>query len=130
MGAGLNGQRGAGAGYGPAQAAPRLERLRELERRSAREDETILLIETPYRNQALLDAALQALAPSTRLMVASALSLPAQRIVVDTVAGWRGAARELPKTPAVFGFQAEAARPAQRSAASPARGARRRVTGR
>jgi len=120
MASGLNGQRFSFAGYVPVQAAPRLERLRELERRSAGEDETILIIETPYRNQALLDAALQALVPSTRLMVASDLSLPRQRIVVDTIAGWRAAARELPKTPAVFGLQAEAARRPLRGAASPA----------
>lgn len=120
MASGMNGQRFSFAGYVPVQAAPRLERLRELERRSAGEDETILIIETPYRNQALLDAALQALVPSTRLMVASDLSLPRQRIVVDTIAGWRAAARELPKTPAVFGLQAEAARRPLRGAASPA----------
>lgn len=106
MASGLNGQRFAFAGYVPAQPVARHERLRELERRSARNDETILLIETPYRNQALLDAALQVLAPSTRWMVASALSLPAQRIVVDTIAGWRAAARALPKTPAVFALLA------------------------
>lgn len=132
MASGMNGQRFSFAGYVPAQAAPRLERLRELERRSARENETILVIETPYRNPALLDAALQTLAPSTRLMVASSLSLPAQRIVVDTVAGWRSAPRELPKAPAVFGLQAEAeaaARP-MRGAGSPGPGARRRFIAR
>lgn len=118
MASGLNGQRFAFAGYVPTHAAERLERLRELERRSARYDETILVIETPYRNQALLEAAIQALAPATRLMVASDLSLASQRIVVDTIAGWRAAARELPKAPAVFGLQAPTAQPPSRGDAS------------
>lgn len=108
MASGLNGQRFAFVGYVPTQPDERLRRLRELEQRSARHDETILIIETPYRNQALLDAALQSLAPTTQLMVASDLSLADERIVVDTVAGWRTAGRELARTPAVFGLLASA----------------------
>lgn len=106
MASGMNGQCFSFAGYVPAQAAARVRRLRELERRSLREDETVLIIETPYRNRALLDSALLALAPTTRLMVASELTTPAERIVVDTIAGWRSAQREVPKAPAVFGLQA------------------------
>jgi len=106
MASGLNGQRFAFVGYVPTQPDERLRHLRELEQRSARQGETILIIETPYRNQALLDAALQCLAPTTQLMVASDLSLAAERIVVDSVAGWRAAGRELSKTPAVFGLLA------------------------
>ncbi|MCO5100129.1 MAG: SAM-dependent methyltransferase [Burkholderiaceae bacterium] len=113
MASGLNGQRFSFAGYVPTQAEARVRRLRELERRSLREDETVLIIETPYRNRALLDSALQALAPSTRLMLASELTTPAERIVVDTIAGWRQRRHEPPKAPAVFGLQARVA-PARR----------------
>ncbi len=109
MASGMNGQRFSFAGYVPVPAAERARRLRELEQRSAREDETVLIIETPYRNQSLLDAALLVLAPATRLMVASDLSLARERIVVDTVARWRAANRQLPKTPAVFGLIARRA---------------------
>ncbi|MCD6672090.1 MAG: SAM-dependent methyltransferase [Burkholderiaceae bacterium] len=114
MASGMNGQRFSFAGYVPAQAEARVRRLRELEQRSLREDETILIIETPYRNRALLESALLALAPTTRLMLASELTTPAERIVVDTVAGWRRAPREAPKAPAVFGLQARAAAPTRR----------------
>ncbi|HLT28154.1 MAG TPA: SAM-dependent methyltransferase [Zeimonas sp.] len=114
MASGMNGQRFSFAGYVPTQPEARLRRLRELERRSQREDETVLIIETPYRNRALLDAALLALAPTTRLLLASELTTPAERIVVDTVAGWRRARREVPKAPAVFALQARAATPARR----------------
>ena len=114
MASGMNGQRFSFAGYVPAQAEARVRRLRELEQRSLREDETILIIETPYRNRALLESALLALAPTTRLMLASELTTPAERIVVDTVAGWRRAPREASKAPAVFGLQARAAAPTRR----------------
>lgn len=120
MGSGLNGQRFAFDGYVPKQASARLQRLRELERRSARDGETILVIETPYRNQALLDAALQALSPGTTLLVASDLTLAGERIVVDTIAGWRNAGRQAPATPAVFGLLAAADKaPAPRQGAGP-----------
>ncbi len=111
MASGMNGQRFSFAGYVPAQAEARVRRLRELEQRSLREDETVLIIETPYRNRALLESALLVLAPGTRLMLASELTTPAERIVVDTIAGWRRASREAPKAPAVFGLQARAASP-------------------
>ncbi len=114
MASGMNGQRFSFAGYVPTQPDARVRRLRELERRSLREDETVLLIETPYRNRALLDSALTALAPKTRLMVASELTTPAERIIVDTVEGWRRMRRELPKAPAVFAIQARTGVPARR----------------
>lgn len=122
MASGLNGQRFAFAGYVPVAAPARLQRLRELERRSAHEDETVVIIETPYRNQALLEAALQALAPTTRLLVASDLSLADERIRTDTVAGWRARTPALPRTPTVFGLQA-----ASGAAASSAQGRRLRL---
>lgn len=124
MACGLNGQRFAFDGYLPKRAPARLQRLRELERRSARDGETILVIETPYRNRVLLDAALQALSPTTTLLVASDLTLAGERIVVDTIAGWRSAGREAPATPAVFGLLA-ATDQAPRGE-PPARRARRR----
>lgn len=108
MASGMNGQRFSFAGYVPAQADARARRLRELEQRSLHADEAVLIIETPYRNRALLDSALHVLAPSTRFMVASELTTPAERIVVDTIAGWHRTPREVPKAPAMFGLQAQA----------------------
>ena len=125
MASGLDGQRFAFVGYVATQPAERLRQLRELEQRSGRHAETILVIETPYRNQALLDAALQALSPDTQLMLASDLSLATERVVVDSVAGWREARREAPTTPCVFGLLARPA-PAR---ARPHGPSRRRRTG-
>jgi len=124
MASGLNGQRFAFAGYVPAQAEARARRLRELEQRSGREDESVLIIETPYRNQALLETALQVLAPATRLLVASDLSLPTERIEMDSIEAWRKAPCKLARVPTVFGLQArpmEPFRPSPRRAAGGAR---------
>src|ERR1700745_1469101 len=54
MASGLEGQRFAFCGYLPREAPDRARRIRELEQRSLRENETEIFIETPYRNEALL----------------------------------------------------------------------------
>ncbi|HEY6135133.1 MAG TPA: SAM-dependent methyltransferase, partial [Rubrivivax sp.] len=62
---GLNGQSFAFVGYLPQEPGPRLERIRELESLSRRLRQTQLMIETPYRNAALLAALLAGLSEST-----------------------------------------------------------------
>jgi 16S rRNA (cytidine1402-2'-O)-methyltransferase len=87
---GLNGQQFAFVGYLPQDAVARTQRLRELETTSARLQQTQLFIETPYRNVALLDAALSCLKPGTRLALAQALATPQAHARMLTVAKWRG----------------------------------------
>lgn len=86
---GLNGQHFAFVGYVPQDAAARGKRLRELEALASRSGQTQILIETPYRNGALLQALLEQLRPGTRLAVACALGLPQQAVRSATVAQWR-----------------------------------------
>lgn len=86
---GLNGQSFAFVGYLPQDAGERSRRLRELEALSRRERQTQLFIETPYRNMALLEAAVGALHPDTRLAVSSALTTPAAWTRSARVADWR-----------------------------------------
>lgn len=106
MGSGLNGQRFAFSGYLPTAPEARRQRLRELEQRSRREDETQLFIETPYRNQAMLDALLSTLSPSTRLCVAADLTGSGQSLRTARVEAWRRAPPALGKVPTVFLFLA------------------------
>lgn len=86
---GLHGQSFAFIGYLPTDAAQRAARVRELEARSRRENQTQIAIETPYRNAALAAALLQALAPTTRLAIASGLTLRDGRCRMRSVAEWR-----------------------------------------
>src|SRR5213079_2484762 len=75
MASGLEGQRFAFCGYLPRDAARRVQRIKQLEQRSRRERETEIFIETPYRNDALFAALLEACGPQTKLCVAADLTL-------------------------------------------------------
>lgn len=86
---GLQGQRFAFNGYLPQDAAVRAARIRELEGQSRRLDQTQIVIETPYRNQALLEGLLAALSATTRLSVSQGLTLAACICRTDSVSGWR-----------------------------------------
>ena len=100
---GMNGQSFAFVGYPPQDAAARTARLRELEALSRRLGQTQILIETPYRNAALLGALLEALAPATRLSVSCGLTLADGWSRSDRVAGWRARPLQMPdRLPAVF----------------------------
>lgn len=105
---GLNGQSFAFVGYLPTEAGERSQRLRELEQHSRRWQQTQLVIETPYRNAALLDALLAGLQPQTQLSISCGLTLAGGWTRTDSVAGWRarrGVA--LPAdVPAVYAFLA------------------------
>lgn len=100
---GLNGQNFAFAGYLPHDAANRARRAQELEKLALRTGQTQLFIEVPYRNSAMLQTLLQALAPATRLAVSSALTLPGCSTHSASIAVWRTAPWQLDNsTPAVF----------------------------
>ncbi len=104
---GLQGQSFAFVGYLPQDAGARAARLRDLQARSQRENQTQLLIETPYRNQAVMAALLQHLATGTRVSVACGLSLPQGWCRTLTVEKWRRQPPAFDKgLPAVFGFLA------------------------
>src|SRR5471032_92578 len=84
MASGLNGQSFAFNGYLPTDAAQRSKRIKELEQRSRSEKQTQLLIETPYRNAAMLEALVTACQPGTLICVATDLSLPLNRYAPST----------------------------------------------
>lgn len=104
---GLQGQSFAFVGYLPQDDAARASRLRDLQARSQREGQTQLLIETPYRNTAVMTALLAHLAPTTRVSVACGVTLAQGWCQTKTVSQWRQAPPTFPKgVPAVFGFLA------------------------
>lgn len=102
---GLHGQDFAFVGYVPQDPVERSRRLRELESLALKTGQTQILIETPYRNAALLQALQQTLHPHTRLAVSCGLGLPQQRTRSALVSDWKslGLSRSLPMDlPAVF----------------------------
>jgi 16S rRNA (cytidine1402-2'-O)-methyltransferase len=102
MASGLEGQRFAFGGYLPRDAADRRKSILDLERRSSAEKATEIFIETPYRNEVLLAALLEACNPKTRLCVAADLTLPSESISTRTIAEWRRAKAAIGRRPAVF----------------------------
>jgi 16S rRNA (cytidine1402-2'-O)-methyltransferase len=103
MASGLNGQCFAFHGYLPAKEAERIKALRDLEGESRRRRQTQIFIETPYRNTAVFSGILQACQPSTRIAVATELTLPGESIRTRTVAEWKKEAPpDLERRPSVF----------------------------
>src|SRR5450830_1913032 len=107
MASGLNGQSFAFNGYLPTDAALRSKRIKELESRSRTEKQTQLIIETPYRNAAMLEALVAQCAPSTLLCVATDLSMETESIVTLNAGQWKkqlaaGKTPDFHKKPTVF----------------------------
>lgn len=105
MASGLNGQRFSFQGYLPVDRVERQQAIERLARRSASERETVLLIETPYRNQAMADSLIESLPGGCHLCIAVDLSGRSQSIACKPVGAWRKQPPTLPrKLPAVFLF--------------------------
>ena len=102
MGSGLVGQRFAFHGYLPAKAEERAQTLRDLERRAEKEDAAQAFIETPYRNDALLETLLSVCRDDTLLCIARDITLDDEYVATRRVADWRGQLPDLRKRPAVF----------------------------
>jgi 16S rRNA (cytidine1402-2'-O)-methyltransferase len=104
---GLNGQSFAFVGYLPVETNERGARIRELEALSRRAGQTQLMIETPYRNEALLAALLAHLQGGTRVSVSCGLTLASAFTRTDTVDRWKARPTSLPAdVPVVFSLLA------------------------
>jgi 16S rRNA (cytidine1402-2'-O)-methyltransferase len=107
MAAGMNGQSFAFHGYLPVKPDARAAALRHLESESRARNQAQLFIETPYRNEAMLDAIATALQPGTLVCIAADLTLPTETIVRTSARGWKGRDHAVfAKRPALFVLQA------------------------
>jgi 16S rRNA (cytidine1402-2'-O)-methyltransferase len=107
MASGLDGQRFAFHGYAPVAPADRARQLRAWETASFQQQQTQILIETPYRNGAMFATLLEALKGNTRLCIARSLTTSEEWIQTHTIADWRRqAAPDLAKKPTIFLFLA------------------------
>ncbi|MCU0379166.1 MAG: SAM-dependent methyltransferase [Bacteroidales bacterium] len=102
---GMNGQSFSFNGYLPVEPQARRKAISELERRSAG-GQTQIFMETPFRNEKMVDDILKVCKPSTRLCVAADITLPTESIITRTVAGWIKERPCIDKRPAVFLLQA------------------------
>ena len=115
MASGLNGQRFAFNGYLPQASAERDARIRELEERSRRLDQTEIFIEAPYRNDQLFKAITSNCKPETMLSLAIDLTSPTEEIRAKNIGAWqRSPPPQLHKRPTVFLLLANNPRSANR----------------
>jgi 16S rRNA (cytidine1402-2'-O)-methyltransferase len=106
MASGMNGQSFAFNGYLPIDGGERKRKIKQLEKKSKEEGQTQLFIETPYRNNKLLEELLRSLLPTTQLCVAADITLPTETIISKRVDQWKRITLDLHKRPAIFIMQA------------------------
>lgn len=103
MASGMNGQNFAFTGYLPVEKSSNIKAIKQLEDRTIREKQTQIFIETPFRNNKMLDDLLFALRPSTRLCIACNVTCDDEYIVTKSVGQWRSAKLpDINKKPTIF----------------------------
>jgi 16S rRNA (cytidine1402-2'-O)-methyltransferase len=103
MGSGFNGQSFAFNGYLPVKPDERTSKLRQLEIRVYKENQTQLFIEAPYRNAKLIASVLSSCRPETKLCIAAGITCPEEYIRTMTIAAWKNEnIPDLGKIPAIF----------------------------
>ena len=102
MASGFNGQAFAFHGYLPIKSPERQNAIKDLERRSATNNETELFIETPFRNNAMLADLCKFCHPNTRLCIAQNITCEDELIISQDIGQWRSYKGDLNKKPAVF----------------------------
>lgn len=108
MASGFNGQNFAFVGYLPIDKNERSKRLKDLEQLTVKQKQAQFFIETPYRNQPLFEDLLKTLSPSSKLLVATNITLGDESIRVKTIAAWKKApAPDFHKKPTIFGIYSE-----------------------
>lgn len=102
MASGFNGQSFAFHGYLPIDKAERAKRIKDLESLSLKNRQTQLFMETPFRNNHLLDDVLKNCHGSTQLCIACNINAEDEFIKTQAVGAWRQEKIDLHKKPTVF----------------------------
>jgi len=102
MGSGFNGQSFAFHGYLPIDKKARIDAIKSLESESGRFKRTQIFMETPFRNNHLLEDLKQHLNPNTKLCIAKNITGKDEMILTKTIAEWRKTKIDLHKIPTVF----------------------------
>jgi len=102
MASGMNGQQFRFSGYLPIDNAQRLKAIKELENDSAKKSCTEIFIETPYRNNQLIEAILKVCSATTKLCIAADITGKNEWIKTKSIAEWKKEKTDLHKRPAIF----------------------------
>lgn len=102
MASGMNGQQFEFVGYLPIDTAERIKRLKELELSSEKNNSTKIFIETPYRNNQLIETILKTCKGSTKFCIAAELTGAGELVKTKTIADWRKEKTDFHKKPVIF----------------------------
>ena len=102
MASGFNGQSFSFHGYLPIKNPERIQKIKSLERQSLANDETEMFIETPFRNNAMIEELVKNCHPNTMLCVASDITMDDEKIISKPISDWKSIKYDWNKKPAVF----------------------------
>lgn len=102
MGSGFNGQSFAFNGYLPIDSVERTKKLKMLEQRVYHEHQTQIFIETPYRNNKLVEEILHCCQPQTKLCIAANITCENEYIHTRSMKEWKKGVPDLTKMPCIF----------------------------
>ena len=102
MASGFNGQSFAFVGYLPIDKKARIQRLKQLESRASSERQTQIFIETPYRNNQLVQDMVATLKPDTLLCIASELTTDTESVKTLPIAEWAKQQIDINKRNTIF----------------------------
>jgi 16S rRNA (cytidine1402-2'-O)-methyltransferase len=106
MASGMNGQQFEFKGYLPIDNGEKIQAIKAMESDSKKNNSTKIFIETPYRNNQLLESLLTACQPNTRICIASNITATDERIFTKQVNEWKKEKPDLHKIPVIFLLQA------------------------
>ena len=102
MSSGLNGQNFAFTGYLPIDKSDRIKAIKKLEEIVKKTDQTQIFMETPYRNNQLIETLLKTCSNSLKLCIASDITLSTENIKTKTIDEWRQTKININKKPTIF----------------------------
>ena len=106
MASGMNGQQFEFVGYLPIDNIERIKAVKEMELTSAKKNSTQIFIETPYRNNQLVETLLKVCKPTTKICIAAELTGINEFIKTKTAADWQKEKTDFHKKPVIFLLQA------------------------
>jgi 16S rRNA (cytidine1402-2'-O)-methyltransferase len=102
MASGMNGQQFQFVGYLPIDGGERLKAIKELEAESQKKNCTQIFIETPYRNNQMIEVLLKTCKPTTKICIAAELTSANEYVKTKTVADWKNEKTDFHKKPVIF----------------------------
>lgn len=102
MASGMNGQQFEFVGYLPIDNGEKIKAIKNLELSSAKNNSTKIFIETPYRNNQLIETILKTCNANTQFCIAVDITAATENISTKTIEQWKKQQPDIHKRPAIF----------------------------